>query len=210
MDSIFEAFGQAQALGNGNLLATTLTPISPAEDPERLHAFRNGANVFSVQHEIRDLIQTNTQGMKLPKAESNAWLDVYLAYWKAVGEILATEEGTSRADWNKVYETWKEVANALIRGYSNGGFQAWSIPCLYVAGKYLRVFAIKADEQGRKKGASTFNASFQDDVVGDFGKNEKLEDAARVMNRIFTLCISDRYVVVAMQANTIETTEHFR
>ncbi|KAI9762727.1 MAG: COP9 signalosome (CSN) subunit [Candelina submexicana] len=192
MDSIFEAFGQAQAIGNGNLLATTITPVSPPEDPERLHTFRNGANVFSVQHEIRDLIHANTHGMRLPKAETNAWLDVYLAYWKAIGEILTTEEGTSRADWNKVYETWKEVANALIRGYSSGGFQAWSIPCLYVAGKYLRVFAIKADEQGRKKGPATFNPSFQDDVVGDFGKNEKLEDAARLMNRIFTLCISDR------------------
>ncbi|KAI9719389.1 MAG: COP9 signalosome (CSN) subunit [Candelaria pacifica] len=192
MDSIFESFGQAQAIGNGNLLASTLTPVSPAEDPQRLYSFRNGANVFSVQHEIRDCIQANTQGIRLAKAESNAWLDVYLAYWKAIGEILATEEGTNRADWNRVYETWKEVANALIRGYSNGGFQAWSIPCLYVAGKYLRVFAIKADEQGRKKASTTFNASFQDDVVGDLGKNEKLEDAARVMNRIFTLCISDR------------------
>jgi hypothetical protein len=59
----------------------------------------------------------------------------------------------------------------------------------------LRIFAIKADDQARSGGAVTFHAGFQDDVVGDFGKNEKLEDAARVINRIFTLCISDRYVV---------------
>ena len=90
-----------------------------------------------------------------------------------------------------MYEAWKEVANALIRGYTNCGFEAWSVPCLYVAGKYLRIFAIKADE-----GAATSTGlvtSFQDDFNHEAEKNEKLEDAARQLNRIFQICLSDRF-----------------
>lgn len=84
------------------------------------------------------------------------------------------------------------MTNALIRGYSNFGFESWTVPCLYVTGRYLRVFAIKADEESGN--TADMSASFQDDLVSDSGKNEKLEDAARVLNRIFTLCLSDRLV----------------
>ena len=80
----------------------------------------------------------------------------------------------------------------LHRGYTNCNFESWTIPCLYVVGKYLRVFAIKADE-----GLSNDNATssgFQDDFNPESEKNEKLEDAARQLNRIFNLCLSDRQV----------------
>ena len=59
----------------------------------------------------------------------------------------------------------------------------------------MRKFAIKADEQAElQKGSVTFNAGFQDDVVGALEKHEKLEDAGRQINRMFALCHSDRYV----------------
>lgn len=58
-----------------------------------------------------------------------------------------------------------------------------------MTGKYLRVFAINADRTG-SEGAGT--VGFQDDFNPDAGKNEKLEDAARVLNRMFQLCVSDR------------------
>ena len=94
-----------------------------------------------------------------------------------------------KANWSRVYESWKDLANAVIRGYSNNSFEAWTIPCLYVTGKYLRVFAIKAD----KSGSSTSDTiGFEDDFNPDAGKNEKLEDAARVLNRMFQICLSDR------------------
>lgn len=92
--------------------------------------------------------------------------------------------------WTKVYDAWKEMINALIRGYTNGGFEAWTVPCLYVTGKYLRVFAIKADEETGNDGLTA--GEFQDDFNPEGGKNKMLEDAARVLNRIFTLCLSDR------------------
>lgn len=92
----------------------------------------------------------------------------------------------------KVYEAWKDMTNTLVRGYTNCGFEAWTVPCLYMAGKYLRVFAIKADDDA---GNSTTSAkAFQDDDFNpEAEKNEKLEDAARILNKIFTTCLSDRY-----------------
>jgi hypothetical protein len=79
---------------------------------------------------------------------------------------------------------------ALVRGYTNCGFEAWTVPCLYVAGKHMRIFAIKADKEAGNTIGSTTN--FQDDFNPEAEKNEKLEDAARILNRIFTICLSDR------------------
>jgi hypothetical protein len=98
----------------------------------------------------------------------------------------------SQVSWNKVYEGWKEMTNALIRGYTNCGFEAWTVPCLYVAGKYMRIFAIKADESAAN--SNGLPAHFGDDISPEAEKNENLEDAARQLNRIFTICLSDRLV----------------
>ena len=194
MDIVFRDFQQAHLIGSGPLLSTTIIPVAPPNDPRRLHNLFSTSSSFSIQQDIRFgiLSHANTE-LRFSKPEGNAWVDVYVAYWKAIGELIATEDA-SKADWGKVYEAWKEVTNALIKGYSNAGFQAWALPCLYVAGRYLRIFAIKADENTKSNDGITFSAVNPDDVVGDIGKNEKLEDAARVINRIFNLCISDRYV----------------
>jgi hypothetical protein len=93
----------------------------------------------------------------------------------------------------KVYEAWKEMLNQLIRGYTNCGFEAWTVPCLYVAGKYVRIFAIKADEAtGNNTGTIT---NFQDDFNPEAEKNENLEDAARQLNRVFQICLADRFAM---------------
>lgn len=78
----------------------------------------------------------------------------------------------------------------MIRGYTNCNFEAWTVPCLYVAGKYLRVFAIKADQTS----TSSENVNTYDEVNPDAGQNEKLEDAARTLNKMFQVCLGDRYV----------------
>jgi len=136
--------------------------------------------------------------LDIPKPEGHAWVDVFVAYWTVICKLQTTKAFTDQIEsqivqWSRVYDAWKDVANALIRGYSNGAFASWTIPCLYVAGKYLRIFAIKADEQAAMtKGDVTFDAGFQDDTTDTLSKNEKLEDAARQINRIFSLCLSDR------------------
>jgi hypothetical protein len=196
MDAVLAVFREAYSEENGHKLADSITPIAPPYDAGRLYAFHRSTNAFSIQADLRNAIVYKSN-VKIPKAESNAWIELYTAYWKAIGELLSAEEALNqnkKADWKKAFETWKEVVNALIRGYTTNAFAAWTIPCLYIAGKYLRNFAIKADEQIRRsEGEVTYNEGFQDDVVGTFGKNENLQDAARQVNRIFSVCISDRY-----------------
>ncbi|KAK5139165.1 hypothetical protein LTR04_003833, partial [Oleoguttula sp. CCFEE 6159] len=195
--SIFDDFRRAVQNEDGYLLASTITPRAPEHDGGRLYDFYRTTNHYSVQTDFRyAIVYNNTAG--LSKTEGNHWLEVYVVYWKAIGQLLVAEELTNqgkdkKAEWNKVYDAWKDVANALIKGYSGSAFPAWTIPCLYVAGKYLRAFAIKSDAATAKfRKNTTFNAGLQDDIAGAMSTNEKLEDAARQINRMFSLCISDR------------------
>ncbi|KAE8351170.1 hypothetical protein BDV28DRAFT_137713 [Aspergillus coremiiformis] len=191
MTSVFEDFEQGQRIGSGPRLAAALTPVAPAEYPERLQSFYRFSNAARVSSDLRySLFQAN--GLKLPKQEQNAWIDIFSAYWAAVGEITKFADSPSTASWVKVFNFWKSLANVLIRGYSNFGLQAWTVPCLYVVGKYLRSFAMKADAELSSQDAVAFGDNFQDDIAADFGKSAKLEESARIINRMFTLCLSDR------------------
>jgi hypothetical protein len=93
-----------------------------------------------------------------------------------------------------VYESWKEFTSAVHRGYTNYGFEAWTIPCLYVAGKYLQLFAIKSDEERNATAQETNGMEFRDDFDPETEKHQQLRDCEQQLKRIFTLCLSDRYV----------------
>ena len=82
---------------------------------------------------------------------------------------------------------------ALYRGYANQGFEAWTIPCLYVGGRYLRIFAIKADSERNSSSVNDNTETFQDDFDPESEKSQQQEDCARQLNRLFQLCLSDRY-----------------
>ena len=198
MDALFYDFKQAYFIRNGPLLADTLSPITLARDPNRLQLFYSQSDDYSIASDVKYQVLHYDKSMEITKAEANAWVDIYIAYWKALGPIIRAEGLDHDPDWSRVYDSWKEVANALIKGYSSGGFPSWTVPCLYMVGRHLRIFAIKADESIRAAsgGMQMKTGGFQDDIASDVGKNEKLEDAARVINRIFTLCISDRYVAI--------------
>ncbi|KAL2821385.1 hypothetical protein BDW59DRAFT_110769 [Aspergillus cavernicola] len=191
MDSILKDLEEGQRLGSGPRLAAALTPVDTPEYPDRLKSFYNFTNAAQVSSSLRYYL-SQIRGVKLPKQELHAWVDIFSAYWKVVGELVKFEESPSSASWVNVYDSWKDVANLLIRAYSNSGFDNWTIPCLYVVGKYLRLFASKADAETSSQGSAAFPDRFQDDITTDFGKNAKLEEAARVLNRMFTLCLNDR------------------
>lgn len=92
-----------------------------------------------------------------------------------------------------MYESWKALTSSIIRGYTNHEFENWTIPCLYVAGKYMRIFAIRADaERAGNGGIDEAVTNFQDDFDPEIEKHKSLEDCARNLNRIFTTCLSDR------------------
>ena len=88
------------------------------------------------------------------------------------------------------------MTSMLIRGYNNYGFEAWTIPTLYMVGKYLRLFAIKSDAERSKQsevlptGAA---ALMQDDFDPETDKQAQLRDCEQHLKRIFTLCLNDRY-----------------
>ena len=70
----------------------------------------------------------------------------------------------------------------VIRGFSNSNWPNYFLPVLYQTSNSLRIVAMRADHylsiyKGPKSGEQT---------------QEKLEDAARVINRGFTICIADR------------------
>jgi hypothetical protein len=195
MGSIFADFHEAQQLGDGRLLASCLVPVDTARDPLRVQAFAQLSNHQMIAADVRyHLVQQQQHrgAVKLPKAEANAWVDIFVALWKCVRELFALEQGHGAGDWVKAFAAYKEMCNLLVRGYTNFGFQSWTVPCLYVAGKYVRLIAIKADSQANKSTGDGFVNGFSDDVVAETNKHDKLEQAAWTINRMFTVCLSDR------------------
>ena len=198
MEVLFNDYWAACQNGSGPDLAATIAPIAPPSYLNRLEAIYKETNASAVSKDIAyGLTKSAHASIQFPSPEIDTWTEIYSAYWYACGEILTAERTKSRPEWGKVYQSWKDLANTVIKGYSSGALEAWTLPVLYIAGKHLRIFAIKADEDAQATGqAGAFrNGLLQEDGASD-SKNEKLEDAARVINRMFSLCISDRYVAV--------------
>ncbi|EFY86331.1 COP9 signalosome complex subunit 12 [Metarhizium acridum CQMa 102] len=192
MNELFEDFAKACALRNGYLLAQTISPVPPPNEPHRLKRIWQSTNSHSAKGDIKHFIKSQTSSRKtISHDEVNGWVEVYVAYWNAIGEILAGESGKS--SWTRVYEAWKELTSILIRGYNNSGFEAWTIPTLYVVGKYLRLFAIKSDdERSRSSTDNSGTASLmQDDFDPELEKQGQLRDCEQHLKRIFTLCLND-------------------
>lgn len=197
MSDLLSTFTQSHLQSDGYLLSKTLDPSnSPLFKP-----FIRSSTFETIRTDVR-YATTYNSSLSLSKAESTAWLELYIALWNAGWEILAAEQnsttnghGSQQNSWARVYKVWKEVNNALINGYTKGGFGAWTIPSLYMTAKWLRLFAIRADKQNRQSkeaGIGNFSQGLNDDVVDDSSDQEKLEDAARQINRIFGLCLNDR------------------
>ena len=192
MAQIFADFHEAQCIGSGHLLASCLVPVDTAQNSRRVHSFAQLSNYSAISADVRyHLFQSSAASYRPSKKEANVWVDIFVALWTTVKELLAFEDSPQSAAWSRVFDSYKELTNLLIRGYSNG-FQAWTVPCLYVTGKYLRSFAIKADAEARERDENSFGNGFSDDIMGNVGKNEKLEQAAWVINRMFTTCLGDR------------------
>lgn len=194
MASLFIDFQEAQRQGDGRLLASCLAPVNTERDPRRLQSFAQLSNHQTVSADIRYHLLQAKNAVKLPKPEGNAWVDILVAFWKCVTELVELEYGRGDASWSRAFDAYREVCNLLLRGYTNNGFQSWTVPCLYTTGKYLRMIALKADGETKNKDGSgnVFANGFSDDIMGNSDKNEKLEQAAWIINRMFTVCLSDR------------------
>jgi hypothetical protein len=103
-----------------------------------------------------------------------AFVDVVVAFWEVVYELERGDTGPGY--WGRAYQLQNAYATAVARAFTNGGWQNWLLPVLYEACKALREFAIRADEEEKREGRA----------------GDKLEDAARHLNKMFTLCLADR------------------
>lgn len=213
MDAILNEFANAQLNRNGYILASTLQPthaypLNPANRSSRLYAIARSSSNETIQADIRYATQYNST-LNLSKVEALTWLELYTAFYRFVPTLLAAEEATNQgravaveARWNDVYGSWKDIVNILVKSYSSGALRAWTIPCLYMTGKWLRIFAIKADDTSKQAGGvDAFAGAMGEEADGlgstmgpDGGESAKLEDCARVINRLFGLCLGDRYV----------------
>lgn len=92
MDELFESFAGAYTSGDGYALAQTFTPIAPSSNPRYLWQIRQSTNLHSAKSDIKRSLTKN-----LPRGigsdEIKGWVDVYEAYWKALGEITSGESG---------------------------------------------------------------------------------------------------------------------
>ena len=93
MEAIFKNFREAHIAGNGYQLSDTLLPISPSEEPRRLRDFYNSTNAENVKGDIQyNVLYDRQSTLRLSTEEGKAWVDVYTAYWAAVGEIIKAED----------------------------------------------------------------------------------------------------------------------
>lgn len=194
MAAIFRDFHNAQREGNGRLLASCLAPTNTASDPRRLYSLAQLSNYQTIQADIRYHIVQDKTAFKLSKAEANAWIDIFVSLWKCVKELVDIERNAG-GDWAIAFKTYKDLCNQLLRGYTNFGFDAWTVPCLYMAGRYLRMIAIKADAEANRAAengqADVFASGLSDDIATTGNKNEKLEEAARTLQQMFNVCRTD-------------------
>ena len=92
MDLIFDEFRRAYGLGDGRGVSQILSPISPEWQPERLRNFYRSTNFQNVQKDFKyQILYDNSSPLRLPADEGNGWVEVFVAYWKAIGEIQNAE-----------------------------------------------------------------------------------------------------------------------
>lgn len=94
MNELFKGFARAHAEQNGYLLAATLSPISPPDKPQRLRQIWQSSNPSSIKGDVKHFIKSNSSHQRnLDHEEIKGWVEVYAAYWNAIGDIVAGEDG---------------------------------------------------------------------------------------------------------------------
>lgn len=94
MNELFDEFAKAHSSRNGYLLAQTLTPVAPPTQPHKLNQVWQSTNAHSVKGDVKHFIKSSMSHKGgLDKDELNGWVEVYVAYWKALREVLSGESG---------------------------------------------------------------------------------------------------------------------
>jgi len=96
MDAVFDDFKQGYLSMSGYILAGSLSPLTPPERPNKLREFFQSTNHQNVQKDIQyAILYDKSSPLSLEPEQGKAWVEVFVAYWKAVGMILKAEEATA-------------------------------------------------------------------------------------------------------------------
>lgn len=94
MNELFDEFAAAYSSRRGYAIAATLSPVAPPGQPNRLKEIWRSANSYNVKGDIKHFLKASTSHrFRLDQDELNGWVDIFVAYWKALGHIIAGEEG---------------------------------------------------------------------------------------------------------------------
>ncbi|KAK5937542.1 COP9 signalosome (CSN) subunit [Knufia obscura] len=192
MSILFSDFHEAQRIGDGPALSSCLAPINSVSDPKRLWSFSQLSNYQTVEADIRYHVIQDRNAFKLPKQEANQWVQIFVCLWKCIKELASIESGRG-GSWDAAFKAYKDLCVNLNRGYQSCGFPAWSVPCMYTAGKYLRILAIKADTEAAHAATNGngFAAGMADDIADTSEKNDKLQTAAQTLMNMVSVCRTD-------------------
>ncbi|KAF9691936.1 hypothetical protein EKO04_010107 [Ascochyta lentis] len=196
MQAALAPFQEAHATALAQPVANFFSPVPPAQNPGRLYDFFRASNDVQIEGDVRYVLKHN-KTTRMTQKESGAWVDIIVSYWRAVKEIIKADEASNQGrlgerQYLAVYDAWKDLTSSFIKHISGGALPAWAIFTLYFTANHLRRIAIRADDQLAKSKPATVSNSFSDDIVSTVAQNQKLEEAARVFNRIFALCLGDR------------------
>jgi hypothetical protein len=195
MQAALAPFEDAYATRLSQPIAEFLSPVAPAHDPGRLYDFYRASNDEKIIGDVRYALKYNKR-TRMGQKESEAWVDIIVGYWRAVKQIILADEAANQgrdSQYLAVYDAWKDLTSSFIKHISGGALPAYAIFTLYFTANHLRKIAIKADNYLAKAKPATSLDSFGDDIVPQTKRSEKLEEAARVFNRIFALCLGDRW-----------------
>lgn len=91
MDALIKEFRTAYTKERGNDLAKTLTP-DLSDSTKLLSILESGRNAQAIKDDLQFLfVRDKSAQLRMSRDEAQGWQEVYLAYWKALGEILAAE-----------------------------------------------------------------------------------------------------------------------
>lgn len=90
MDTLIQDFRHAYSGLKGDQLAETLRPDTQLLANKLLSIWGRG-DAKAAQTDVQYLFYQDHSRPRLSKEETTGWYEIYLAYWKAVGEILAAE-----------------------------------------------------------------------------------------------------------------------
>lgn len=97
-----------------------------------------------------------------------AWTDTVIEFWRTAHYLKDPEDAVD------AFLHCAAMVQAIVKGFTH--WAAWVLPVLFTACRDIRVLAMRADKL----------------CLARQEKAEHLEEAARIINKAFTICITDR------------------